>query len=448
MYDSRPVTMLTKGDACGRRLCHTGPVNRVSIGDRLRRGVVAPPARSRWGYLADAALAAGLAAGVFSGFATRIQGRVTIATAGPPAPPLPGRLPDEIPFFGTMPWQQAVVWGVLAGLATLPLAVRRRYPLAVFWVVGLATQLYHLAPGFDPTFTFAACVIAAYGAVMDSPHRIPAIVSVAAGGLPFVLHRANLPLSQPGLILLLLLIPVGLAANAVHTMQQRVRIAEAQHETQAALAVQQERARIAQELHDVVTHNVSVMVVQAAAARRVLPTAPEKVAPALAAIESGGRAAMSELRHVMGLLSMSGDEPDQDGPEDLLPAPGLQRLPDLLERVRAAGTAVELTVDGAPGPLPPGIDLAAYRVVQEALTNTVKHAAGADVRVTIEHRPSAVRIRVADNGGTPDPSARAGNGRGLIGLRERLGVYGGTLDSGPLAAGGYQLLATIPVTPA
>ncbi|GAA4259428.1 sensor histidine kinase [Dactylosporangium darangshiense] len=427
-------------------------MTRASFGERLRSGraalrrdAVTPPARSRWAFIADAALAVGLAVGAFNGFTGRVQGQVTMTSTGAPIPPPPGRLPDEIPYFGSMPWQQAVLWGLLTALSTLPLAARRRYPLTVFWIVGLATQTYHLAPGFDPTFTFAACVIAAYGAVMYSPYRIPAIVSVAAGGLPFVLHRANLPVGRPGLLLLLLLIPVGLAANAVHNMQQRVRTAEAQREAQAALAVQRERARIAQELHDVVTHNVSVMVVQAAAARRVLPSAPDKVEPALAAIESGGRAAMQELRHVMGLLSMSGDEPDQDSPEDLLPAPGLDRVPELVERVRAAGTPVDVTVTGTPVPLPPGIDLAAYRVVQEALTNTVKHASGAHVRIVVEHLPAAVRIRVTDDGGSAGPSANAGNGRGLIGLRERIAVYGGTLDNGPLPAGGYQVLATIPL---
>ncbi|WP_344613947.1 sensor histidine kinase [Dactylosporangium salmoneum] len=411
----------------------------------LRRGAVEPPARSRWAFIADAILAVALAGGAFLGFTTRTQGGPTMTSTGAPIPPPPGRLPDEVPYFGSMPWQQAVLWGLLTALSTLPLAARRRYPLAVFWVVGLASQAYHLAPGFDPTFTFAACVVAAYGAVMYSPYRVPAVISVALGGLMFVLHRANLPIGQPSLMLILVLVPVALAANAVHGMRQRVRAAEAQRETEAALAVQHERARIAQELHDVVTHNVSVMVIQAAAARRVLATAPDKVDQALFAIESGGRAAMSELRHVMGLLSMSGDEPDQAGPEDLLPSPGLDLLPELVERVRTSGTAVELTVAGTPRPLPPGIDLAAYRVVQEALTNAVKHADGARVRVDIEHRAEAIRLRITDSGGRPGPSAPAGNGRGLIGLRERLAVYGGTLDNGPLPAGGYQVLATIPL---
>jgi signal transduction histidine kinase len=427
-------------------------VQTATIGERLRRGraalhrgAVTPPARSRWVSIADAVLAAGLAGGALLGFAVRVGGAATMTSTGAPIPPPPGRLPDEVPYFGGLPWQQAVLWGLLTALATLPLAARRRYPLAVFWIVGLASQAYHQAPGFDPTFTFAAAVVAAYSAVMYSPYRAPAIVSVAGGGLMFVLHRANLPIGQPGLMLLLLLIPVALAANAVHGMQQRVRMAETQREAQAALAVQRERARIAQELHDVVTHNVSVMVIQATAARRVLPSAPDKVDQALAAIESGGRAAMSELRHVMGLLQMSGDEPDQDGPEDLVPAPGLDRLPELVARVRAAGTAVEVTVTGEPRPLPAGIDLAAYRVVQEALTNAVKHAAGADVDIVVEHRPAALRIDVTDTGGTPGPSARAGNGRGLIGLRERLAVYHGTLDHGPLPGGGYHVQAVIPV---
>ncbi|WP_433618762.1 sensor histidine kinase [Dactylosporangium sp. CA-139114] len=421
----------------------------TSIREQLRTGPVTPPAQSRWALAADVVLAVALAGGAYFGFALRVEGIPTTASNGPPPPVAPGATgpPDVVvPYFTSLPWPQALLWGLVVGLATLPVAARRRYPLTVFWIVLLAATAYHRSPGFgDPLFTFAACVVAAYSAVMHSPYRIPAVVSVVLGGITMVLHRASLPINQPALLLVLILVPVGLAANAVHGLQQRVRMAEAQREAEATVAVQRERARIAQELHDVVTHNVSVMVVQAVAARRVLSVAPDKVDQALAAIESGGRAAMNELRHVMGLLTMDGDEPGPDEPEVEPPSPGLDRIPELVARVRDAGTPVEVIVEGDPRPLPPGVDLAAYRVVQEALTNAMKHAAGAAVRVRIEHRPAQVRVEVTDDGGSTGPAAPAGDGRGLIGLRERLAVYGGTLAGGPLPTGGFRVHATIPV---
>jgi signal transduction histidine kinase len=210
-------------------------------------------------------------------------------------------------------------------------------------------------------------------------------------------------------------------------------------------ATEQERARIARELHDVVTHNVSVMVIQAGAARKVLATAPDKASDALIAVEAGGRAAMAELRQVIGLLGIDGDNTDPHDGADLTPQPGLDQLESLVARVRDAGLPVELTVLGRVRPLSPGVELAAYRVVQESLTNTMKHASGAAAMVTVEHRDDALRIEVVDTGGTPSESGRAGQGRGLIGLRERLAVYGGTLHAGPRLTGGYRVEAHIPV---
>jgi signal transduction histidine kinase len=208
--------------------------------------------------------------------------------------------------------------------------------------------------------------------------------------------------------------------------------------------MEEERSRIARELHDVITHSVSVMMVQAGAARKVMTMAPERAQQALLAVESGGRAAMTELRHVMGLLTIDGDDGRRPAAVDLAPPPGLGDVAALAARVRDTGVPVEVRVTGSPAPLPAGVDLAAYRVVQEALTNTVKHAAGAHVEVAVDHGPGVLRIEVADTGGVPTAAARSGSGRGLIGLRERLAVYGGTLDAGRLATGGYRVRATIP----
>jgi signal transduction histidine kinase len=281
---------------------------------------------------------------------------------------------------------------------------------------------------------------------MYSPHRALALGSALVGaGVIAGGHKAAVPSLKPGLVTFLILIPAGLAANAIHTWKQRVRTLEQEQEAATRRAVEGERSRIAQELHDVVTHNVSMMVVQAGAARTVMKTAPEQAEQALLAVESGGRAAMTELRHVMGLLTMNGDDPGQTATEDLAPPPGLDQVLALAARVRETGVPVELTVTGSPVPLPAGVDLAAYRVVQEALTNTVKHAAGARVRITVAYGPRELRVEVTDTGGTSEASARSGSGRGLIGLRERLAVYGGVLEAGELPTGGYRVCALIPL---
>jgi signal transduction histidine kinase len=206
-------------------------------------------------------------------------------------------------------------------------------------------------------------------------------------------------------------------------------------------------------MHDVVTHNVSVMVVQAGAARRVLDSSPGEAREALLAVEASGRTAMAELRHLLGLLAPAGEaEPDPAEPV-LTPQPGVARIPALLSRVREAGMPVELSVDAPAGSaraLPPGIDLVAFRVVQEGLTNVMKHAGQTRTTVHLEYRPRDLLITVCDDGGPRvGPGAEPGPGaRGLIGLRERIAVYGGELDAGPRPGGGWRLTARIPLEPA
>jgi signal transduction histidine kinase len=236
----------------------------------------------------------------------------------------------------------------------------------------------------------------------------------------------------------LLLCSVGLAANTIHTWRQRAQTLQREQEATTRLAVDRERARLARELHDVVGHNVSVMVVQAGAARKVMGTAPELARDALLAVEAGGRAAMTELRQVIGLLTT-----DQDA-ADLTPQPGLDQLPGLAARIRETGTPVTLTVTGEFTSLPTGVDLAAYRVVQEALTNAVKHAAGAAVTIAVTGSAEELRVEVTDTGGSPSADG-PGSGRGLAGLRDRLAVYGGTLTAGRRPTGGYRVAAVVPL---
>jgi len=225
--------------------------------------------------------------------------------------------------------------------------------------------------------------------------------------------------------------------------------AEAEHLEVTRRAVEEERARIAAELHDVVTHNVSVMVVQAGAGRRVLDSSPVDAREALLAIEASGRTAMTELRHLLGLLAPSG-APEHDAPAGdvaLRPQPGLDDVPALVARVRSAGVPVELSVQGTERGLAQGPDLAAYRVVQEALTNVIRHADGARATVRIEYRAHDLIIDVSNVARGAGHSA-GGSGRGLIGLRERIAIYGGSLEAGPRPGGGWRVRATIPLEPA
>ncbi|MEV5754741.1 histidine kinase [Actinoallomurus sp. NPDC052308] len=426
----------------------------------LRRVTSPPPAQSRWAWAADAILALVLTVGTLNdALSWGDSDTVSRTVDGRPVPVVPFPMPPDRPPVPPRPVAPldggqlahhfaAASFGqlILAVLAAAPLVARRRFPLAAFWVVTGAMLAYHQSPGFDPWFTFTAFVIAAYSAVVYSPYRALAMTSALVGAaLVAADHDAAVPALRPGLATFLLLIPFGLAANAIHTWKQRVRSLEAEKEAATRHAVELERSRIAQELHDVVTHNVSMMVVQAGAARKVMSTAPERAEQALLAVESGGRAAMTELRHVMGLLTLNVDDPDQKAPDDLAPPPGLDQVAALTARVRESGVPVELTVTGSAVPLPAGVDLAAYRVIQEALTNTVKHAAGARVRITVAYAPDELRVEVSDTGGTPTPAARSGSGRGLIGLRERLAVYRGTLEAGELPAGGYRVCALIPL---
>jgi signal transduction histidine kinase len=411
---------------------------------------------SRWTWTADVFLAVFLAAFTVDSATRQYRFVDDIprhpfdpgdGTVPPPPPP-----PDFVGQVGHLVSVSVPLWAlVLAAATALPLAVRRRYPLAAFWVIFCATLAFHASDNptegtNSPTlFTFVSTLIAAYSVAVHGAKRRAQALTLALGTVLMLgFHQSTIPAISPGFVPFLLLVPAGLAANAVHTWRQRVKSMETEHEAATLRAVEQERARIARELHDVVTHNVSMMTVQAGAARKVMATSPDDAREALLAVEAGGRAALSELRHVMGLLTMGAD-PDDPADVELAPQPGLGQVGVLAGRIRDTGVPVELTVSGDPAPLPPGVDLAAYRVVQEALTNTVKHAVGAAVRISVEHARDEVRIEVADTGGSAAASAATGNGRGLIGLRERLAVYGGTLDAGRRISGGYRVRAVIPM---
>ncbi|WP_042366093.1 sensor histidine kinase [Streptacidiphilus neutrinimicus] len=359
---------------------------------------------------------------------------------------------------------------LLAAVAAGAPAWRRRAPLAALWLQ-LACDLTLLACHAFPDVLFAVSLVGAialYSAVAHSPHRRLSLAAapVAATVLVLLISRARLPHFPTWVVGALLLFPVVVAAlgqrlwaRRAEESRARVRALELDRIEALREAVEHERARIARELHDVVTHNVSVMVIQAGAARMVLDQKPELAKEALLAIESGGRAAMTDLRHVMGLLTMG----DSDVPEgsggfaasarsgvttseaELAPQPGLDGLEALADRIRLTGIRIDLAVTGERRALSPGVELTAYRVVQEALTNMVKHAAGATAFVQVDYGTQELSVVVANTEGRPGAAAATGSGRGLLGLRERVALYGGTLQTGPRLTGGYRVKALIPL---
>jgi signal transduction histidine kinase len=419
-------------------------MNRVRGGiGRLKRASGPPPRPVGNAQRLDAVSA--LLLTVFAvAYAVQYRGADAHRIAPSPDPPAP---PGE-PLFQT-PLGIGVETFFLIGLSTLPLAVRRRYPLAALWVVVLGTIGLRLTASAQWP-ELVAVLIAAYTVAAYSQYRVAAVISLVLAVLAEdEVFRSVVPNIAVSIGVLLFAVPITVAGNAIRTWrarvaasQERMRAMELEQQEATRRAVELERSRIARELHDVVTHNVSVMVVQAGAARKVMEIAPEQATEALLAVEATGRAAMAELRQAMGLLSAGATAAD-DG--ELMPQPGVDQLDTLVGRVRDAGLPVTLAVTGTPRPLPPGIALAAYRVVQEALTNTVKHAAGASAHVAVTHEPTALRLEITDTGGTPGRTADTGNGRGLLGLHERLAVYGGTLEAEQQPDGGFRVLAVIPL---
>jgi len=226
-------------------------------------------------------------------------------------------------------------------------------------------------------------------------------------------------------------------------LEERTAQLDQAREELARRAVTEERLRLARELHDVVAHAMSVIAVQSGVGAHVADTQPEEAAKALAAIEATSRAALTELRRLLGVLRQN-SEPQGD----LAPVPGLADLDSLLAEVAKAGLAVRLRVEGSPSQLPAGVDLSAYRIVQEALTNVVKHAGPASAQVRIRYGDHDVTVEVTDNGRGVMALAgdgRVGTGHGLIGMRERVTAFGGDLEVGPCPGGGFRVAARLPL---
>jgi signal transduction histidine kinase len=326
----------------------------------------------------------------------------------------------------------------------IPLVMRRRYPIGAH-----ATQIAAaIATQQEPvTLSLVAMFIGIYSVAVYSRWRRQFLIWLVVGAAWLGLSFPESSPSMPSWALMLVVgLGVWLAGNSVRERQQRVDLLEEraitlQRERTLSLRVARadERQRIARELHDVVAHSVSIMVVQAGAARTMLTRQPSQAAESLLAVEASGREALSELRNMLGLLTEVEPEPD------LAPQPGLDQLDALVSRVNQAGLPVDVRVDGSrPRDLSPGLDLTAYRIVQEALTNTLKHANGATAEVHIEYGAHDLRVEVLDSGGTLQ-SERGGSGRGLLGMRERVALYGGRLDAGERPGGGFAVRASLPV---
>jgi signal transduction histidine kinase len=337
---------------------------------------------------------------------------------------------------------------VLLLLESLPLILRRRYPLAVMAVIGGATIVQiALLPSGGSLQSGLGILVATYtvGERLDRRTSL-AVTALLVVALAAVLAaRGDLAATlqstlQTGLILAVAWL-VGDASRIrglyAQTLEERAALLEREREERAAQAVREERERIARELHDVVTHHVSVMVIQAGGAERALDRRPDEARSALQAIAQTGRQALTDMRRMLGILGQP------DGPE---PMPGLDRLDALLDHVRAAGLDAELTVTGEVRTLDPGLEVSAYRIVQEALTNSLKHAGTGRAQVTIHYAPDALEIAVDDERGPGVPTVMEPphEGRGLVGMRERVAMLRGTFDARPTATG-FHVSARLPV---
>jgi len=352
--------------------------------------------------------------------------------------------------FGTPPAILLVLL-ILLGLA-VPVVFRRTYPVQAFTVAAVAAALQVMLIA-RPLGTDLSILILLYTLAAYRPRRVslPGLCVCLVGA--FVAVARWVP-AQTGLVQKVLLAGVIFSGTALvawvlgdsmryrraylTALEDRAARLERERDAQAQIATAAERARIARELHDVIAHNVSVMVVQADGASYALRTDPERAGQALAAISHTGRKALAEMRRLLGVLR-SGDER-----ADLAPVPGLDQLRELVDQARQAGMSVSLSLDGPPRPLPEGAELAAYRVVQESLTNTRKHGGlAAAAAVSLRYEPDGLLLQVTDDG-LGAAAADDGPGHGLTGMRERIEMYGGTIQAGPLPGGGYQVTARLP----
>jgi signal transduction histidine kinase len=334
----------------------------------------------------------------------------------------------------------------------IPVIFRRKYPVQAFAVAAVAGAL-QLILFPQPVGSDLAILLLLYTLAAYRPRRV-SIAGLAVCLIGAVTAVGVWAPSGVGAIDRVLLATVLFSGTALvawvlgdsmryrraylTSLEDRAARLERERDAQAQIAAAAERARIARELHDVIAHNVSVMVVQADGAGYALRRDPDRAGQALAAISRTGRQALAEMRRLLGVLR------SDDQQADLAPQPGLDQLRELLDQAREAGMSVSFTLEGPARPLPEGAELAAYRVVQESLTNTRKHGGlAAAAAVTLRYEPDGLLLQVTDDG-LGAAAAADGPGHGLAGMRERVEMYGGTVRAGPLPGGGYQVTARLP----
>ncbi|MFC7327224.1 sensor histidine kinase [Marinactinospora rubrisoli] len=376
---------------------------------------------------------------------------IVVAVAGINAAMISGRIhgPES-----EWPWGDDLA-GQLAGIGlSLLLFARRRFPTTVFVLLSLCG----LAADHAGVFVQPVASLGAVAAVHAAGRHLPLRRSLVGLGCGTVVNIA-VSLASPFFEIQMTVWNIAFYLSwifggwwlgrlarlrAAHLAELQARAARLEHarDAHARAVLAEERSRIARELHDVVAHHVSVMTVQATAGRRVIDRSPERARQALEDIEETGRQAMSEMRRIVGVLRTSGSGATGRGPQ-----PGLADLPDLLGQVRETGVSVTLHTQGAARPLPPGLELTVYRVVQESLTNVLKHAGpDATAAITLRFEPGAVSVGVEDDGAGPAATDRGGDepGHGLLGMRERVSLFGGDLEVGPRPGGGFAVHARIP----
>lgn len=332
------------------------------------------------------------------------------------------------------PTALALLWA--AGFS-LPLAFRRRWPVQALALITLIA-LWRAATGNNPeegAMPMPSVLIGAFSAALYARPRWITPLGII---LPVVAIAGGLPRAETGsvdyVILIFIVALAWLAGWLLRRRAEQLATAQLEGPELARAAVLAERQRMARELHDVVAHSVSIISVQAGAAEQQLELDPERARQHISAVRETSREAMTELRRLVGLLR-------EDDPS-YVPAPGLSRLPDLVEQAESAGHPVTLELLGEQRGLAAGLDLTAYRVVQESLTNTRKHASGSNVSIVVDYGESDLTICVVDSGGRA--SGEGGGGRGLIGMHERVRLYGGGLSAGPVEGGGFEVRAALP----
>jgi signal transduction histidine kinase len=346
---------------------------------------------------------------------------------------------------------EATPFYYLAALCTtIPLAWRRAAPLWAFGGVALAAVVFGSIDGdvFESAYSFVSVLLAIFSvAANQAPRRaaVAAAAFVVMVGVGFTIDPGRGTVGDFVFVLALVggawTLGYLLRERGLHNiaLEDRVLRVEREREERARAAVAEERARIARELHDVVAHSLSVMLVQTGVVRRRIRSDRPGESELLAEVESTGRGALSEMRRLLGILRTEGV-----GAAELEPQPGLDTLEPLVDGMRDAGLTVSLSVEGDAIGVSPGVGLAAYRIVQESLTNSLKHAGGASAVVRLRYAGDALDLEVVDDGRGFDPTSD-GAGHGLVGMRERVALYGGSLETGPRRGGGYGVRARLPL---